>query len=74
VTRQVEGADKFEVFFSLLRAGLAARVRKAARAGGAGLAPQVALWEDFGKLQGEVVGLNLDKRAAMIVAMSQLHG
>jgi DNA polymerase-3 subunit delta' len=33
----------------------------------------VALWQEFGKLEREVVGLNLDKRAAVIVALSQLH-
>jgi DNA polymerase-3 subunit delta' len=74
VTRQVEGADKFEVFFSLLRAGLAGRVRNAARGGAVALAPRVDIWQDFGKMQREVLGLNLDKRAAIIVAISQLHG
>jgi DNA polymerase-3 subunit delta' len=74
VTRQVEGTDKFEVFFSLLRAGLAARVRGAARNGGVGLAARTEIWQDFGKMQREVLGLNLDKRAAIIVAISQLHG
>jgi len=74
VTRQVEGADKFEVFFSLLRAGLAARVRASARNGGVGLAAGAEIWQDFGKMQREVLGLNLDKRAAIIVAISQLHG
>jgi len=76
VARQVEGADKFETFFALLRTGLAAQTRAAARAGAepARLAGQVALWQEFGKLEREVVGLNLDKRAAIIVALSQLHG
>ncbi len=76
VARQVEGADKFEIFFGLLRAGLAARTRAHARSGqpGGNLAGQVALWQDLSKLEREVVGLNLDKRAAIIVALSQLHG
>jgi DNA polymerase-3 subunit delta' len=74
VTRQVEGADKFEVFFGLLRAGLAARVRHAARTGGVGPEAGPEIWQDFGKMQREVLGLNLDKRAAIIVAISQLHG
>ena len=38
------------------------------------LAGQVALWQDFGRLERETAGLNLDKRAAIIVALSQLHG
>ncbi len=74
VTRQVEGADKFEVFVTLLRAGLAARVRHAARTGGVGPVAGPEIWQDFGKMQREVLGLNLDKRAAIIVAISQLHG
>ncbi|WP_298284880.1 DNA polymerase III subunit delta' [Acidocella sp.] len=74
VARVTEGADKFEVFFALLRARLAARTRAQARAGGGGnLAAQVALWQEFGKLEREVIGLNLDKRAAITVALGQLH-
>jgi DNA polymerase III subunit delta' len=75
VARAVEGVDKFSTFFTLLRAGLAAHTRAAARAGqpASRLAGDVALWQDFGKLEREVVGLNLDKRAAIIVALSQLH-
>lgn len=71
--RTVEGADRFELFFSLLRARLAARTRAAARAGAAHLSHNVALWQDFGKLEREVLGLNLDKRAAILVALEQLH-
>lgn len=73
VARTVEGSDKFELFFSLLRTRLAARTRAAARAGGAHLSHNVALWQEFGKLEREVLGLNLDKRAAIIVALEQLH-
>lgn len=75
VARTVEGADKFSTFFTLLRAGLASHTRAAARAGqpAARLAGEVTLWQDFGKIEHEVVGLNLDKRAAIIVALSQLH-
>ncbi len=73
VARAVEGADKFELFFSLLRTRLAARTRAAARAGAAHLSHNVTLWQDFGKLEREVLGLNLDKRAAVIVALEQLH-
>jgi DNA polymerase III subunit delta' len=74
VARTVEGVDKFETFFTLLRARLAARTRQAAREGGAqNLAGSVALWQEFGRTEREVLGLNLDKRAAIIVALSQLH-
>jgi DNA polymerase-3 subunit delta' len=65
----------FETFFALLRTGLAAATRHAARQpAAANLAPQVALWQEFGKLERDVTNLNLDKRAAIIVALSQLHG
>ncbi|MGE4481652.1 DNA polymerase III subunit delta' [Acidocella sp.] len=73
VARTVEGVDKFDLFFSLLRARLAARTRAQARAGGANLGHNVTLWQDFGKLEREVLGLNLDKRAAILVALEQLH-
>ncbi len=75
VARATEGTDHFETFFTLLRAGIAGNTRAAARAGQppARLAGDVALWQEFGKLEREVVGLNLDKRAAVIVALSQLH-
>ncbi len=75
VARTVEGADRFEVFFALLRTRMAARVRAAARGGkeAGSLVPTIALWQDFGKLEREVIGLNLDKRAAIIVALGQLH-
>jgi DNA polymerase-3 subunit delta' len=75
VARAVEGVDKFETFLTLLRGGLAARTRSAAKSGAAAaaLAGQVSLWQDLGKLEREVVGLNLDKRAAIIVALSELH-
>ncbi|MBU6426458.1 MAG: DNA polymerase III subunit delta', partial [Rhodospirillales bacterium] len=56
VARAVEGADKFELFFSLLRTRLAARTRAAARAGAAHLSHNVTLWQEFGKLEREVLG------------------
>jgi DNA polymerase-3 subunit delta' len=75
VARAVEGVDKFDTFMTLLRAGLAANTRAAARAGqpAAQLVGHVALWQEFAKLESEVIGLNLDKRAAVIVALSQLR-
>jgi DNA polymerase-3 subunit delta' len=67
--------DGFGIFFALLRSGLAASTRRAARLQPAqNLAPLVAVWQEFGKLEREVQNLNLDKRAAIIVALSQLHG
>lgn len=74
VARTVEGVDKFETFFSLLRARLAARTRQAARnGGGQQLAASVGLWQEFGRMEREVLLLNLDKRAAIVVALTQLH-
>jgi DNA polymerase-3 subunit delta' len=74
VARASEGADKFEIFFALLRRALAAATRAAARSGATSLAGKVALWQELGRIEREVLTLNLDKRAAVIVALSQLHG
>jgi DNA polymerase-3 subunit delta' len=76
VTRAGDAGDKFESFFGLLGARLAARTRAAARAGQGlrQLGADVKIWEDLRRLEREVIGLNLDKRAAIIVALSQLHG
>ncbi len=76
VAKSVEGVDKFAPFFALLRGGLASQTRAAARSGQppARLAGNVSLWQELGKLEREVIGLNLDKRAAVVVALSQLHG
>ncbi len=65
--------DGFTVFMDLLRSGLAAATRQAARDGvGGSLAGKVSLWQEFARMEREVVNLNLDKRAAIIVALSQL--
>ncbi len=67
--------DGFEMFMALLRAGLAAATRRDARQPSCkNLAAQVAVWQEFGKIEREVEILNLDKRAAVIVALNQLHG
>ncbi|MDE8348040.1 MAG: DNA polymerase III subunit delta' [Acidocella sp.] len=66
--------DGYEVFMNLLRTGLASTTRQAARANAPSLGRAVDLWEGFGKLERDVQNLNLDKRAAIIVALSQLHG
>jgi DNA polymerase-3 subunit delta' len=66
--------DGYTVFMDLLRAGLASGTRAAARAGtgGSALAGNVALWQEFGRMEREVQGLNLDKRAAIVVVLNQL--
>jgi DNA polymerase-3 subunit delta' len=66
--------DGFTTFMELLRNGLAGSVRQAAREGRTveALADRVSLWQEFGRMEREVIGLNLDKRAAVIVALSQL--
>jgi DNA polymerase-3 subunit delta' len=69
----------FEIFMALLRAGLAAATRRDARQPsnnrlGGNLARRVGVWQEFGKIEREVDILNLDKRAAVIVALNQLHG
>jgi DNA polymerase-3 subunit delta' len=76
VARSVEGADKYELFAGLLRRRLAQRTRAAARAGAApgALAREVALWQELGTLAAQTVGLNLDKRAALTVAIGKIHG
>ena len=80
VARTTDGADQFADFMALLRAGLAATTRASARRAepaapaAPNLAAKVALWQEFGRIEREVVGLNLDKRAAVIVALSTLHG
>jgi DNA polymerase-3 subunit delta' len=73
VSRQEDG---FELFMSLLRAGLTRSVCQAARVGRdpASLAERITLWQEFGRLEREVQSLNLDQRAAVIVALSQLDG
>lgn len=73
VARVSEGADKVELFFALLRARLAGRIRAAARTGAVHLPYDISLWQDFGKLERDVLGLNLDKRVAVITALEQLH-
>jgi len=68
--------DGFPLFMSLLRSGLAARTRAAARHGGGrdNLAKRVVVWQELGRLEREVEHLYLDKRAAVVVALSQLNG
>jgi len=73
VAKLTDGADRFELFFSLLRGRLAARVRQAGRAGAENLAGAVGVWQELGRLERETVGLNLDKRAAIVVALGLLH-
>ncbi len=65
--------DGYPIFMTLLRAGLARQTLRAARAAAGELAGGVALWQEMGRLEQEVMGLNLDKRAAVIVALNALH-
>jgi DNA polymerase-3 subunit delta' len=74
ITRATDGADHFDMFFTLLRGRLAAATRQAARAGASALAGRVDLWQTLGNSAREAQNLNLDKRATIIVALSQLHG
>jgi len=75
VARATDGVDHYAMFMGLLRGALAARTRAEARKKrSANLAVQVSLWQEFGRMEREVLNLNLDKRAAIIVALSQLHG
>jgi DNA polymerase-3 subunit delta' len=73
VTKAAEAGDHFDLFFGLLRRGIAATTRASARAGTVSLAPRVTLWQELGRMEREVQTLNLDKRAAVITALSQLH-
>ena len=68
--------DGFALFMNLLRAGLARAARQNAREGAetARLAERVRLWQELGHLEREVEHLNLDKRAAVLVALSQASG
>ena len=69
-------ADAFATFMDLIRAGLAAGVRAAARGradaaqarmvGGRALADWVAVWQALGALKNETEGLNLDTREALV--------
>ncbi|MBW4035662.1 MAG: DNA polymerase III subunit delta' [Proteobacteria bacterium] len=66
--------DGFATFTDLLRTGLAAATRAQARAQPSpALDHQVSLWQEFGRIQAEVEGLNLDPRAAIITILHQLR-
>jgi DNA polymerase-3 subunit delta' len=66
--------DGFATFTDLLRTGLAATTRARARAQPSpALDRQVSLWQEFGRIQAEVEGLNLDPRAAIITILHQLR-
>lgn len=66
--------DGFSTFMDLLRTALAAATREAARtANPAGLDDRAALWQEFGRIEAEVDGLNLDARAAILTVLQQLR-
>lgn len=66
--------DGFVTFMDLLRTALAARTRAAAKSEPtASLDAQAALWQEFGRIEAEVDGLNLDARAAILTVLQQLR-
>ncbi|MHB1303670.1 MAG: DNA polymerase III subunit delta' [Acidiphilium sp.] len=66
--------DGFATFMDLLRTALAAATRDAARtANPAALDGRAALWQEFGRIEAEVDGLNLDARAAILTVLQQLR-
>ena len=56
-----------------MRLGITAFLTDRDMAPGA-LAREVALWQELGTLAAQTVGLNLDKRAALTVAIGKIHG
>ena len=66
----------FSTFMDLLRAGLARRVRDAARGhrGRAALVRPGEVWQALGRLQSETERFNLDKRQALVSGIALLNG
>lgn len=87
--KAIRGDDGFETFMALLRAGLSARVRSAARDAAPGTGPDPAsagaglngrplaewfeVWHGLGRLLDETSRFNLDKRTAVIAGLELLH-
>jgi DNA polymerase-3 subunit delta' len=66
--------DGFATFIDLLRTGIATATRAKARTNPTlSLDHQVSLWQEFGQLEAEVEGLNLDPRAAIITILHRLR-
>lgn len=66
--------DGFTTFMDLLRTALAATIRAQARTTPtAGLDAGAALWQEFGRIEAEVDGLNLDPRAAILTVLHKLR-
>lgn len=70
--------DGFATFLDLLRTALATTTRAQARmtartAPTPSLDRQVSLWQEFGQLEAEVEGLNLDPRAAILTLLHRLR-
>ena len=80
----LRGETGFSTFMDMLRAGLAAAVREAARSRAdpeqariAALRPAdewVEVWQALARLQGETEWLNLDKRQALVAGLGMLSG
>jgi DNA polymerase-3 subunit delta' len=66
--------DGFATFIDLLRTGIATTTRAKARTNPTcSLDHQVSLWQEFGQLEAEVEGLNLDPRAAVLTILHRLR-
>ncbi|MDD2878609.1 MAG: DNA polymerase III subunit delta' [Acidiphilium sp.] len=66
--------DGFTIFTDLLRTNLATTTRTTARSHPSpSLDHQAALWQEFGHLEAEVEGLNLDPRAAILTILHRLR-
>ncbi|MCF3948625.1 DNA polymerase III subunit delta' [Acidiphilium sp. AL] len=67
--------DGFLTFTGLLRSALAAAVRAEARAGSPepSLDARASLWQELGRIEAEVDGLNLDPRAAILTILHQIR-
>ncbi|HEX7388863.1 MAG TPA: DNA polymerase III subunit delta', partial [Acidiphilium sp.] len=67
--------DGFLTFTGLLRSGLAATVRVRARGGAfePSLDSRAALWQELGRIEAEVDGLNLDPRAAILTILQHIR-
>lgn len=68
--------DTLALFFDLVRAGLVVRARRLARGGGHGAGPSLEacarLWETLGEVSRLTAGLALDRKQAVLTALSAI--
>lgn len=68
--------DSLALFFDLVRAGLVARARRLVREGGRGEGPSLEacarLWENLGEVSRLTAGLALDRKQAVLTALSAM--